>query len=66
MGDSRNYLGLNIYMSLLPGLAIMVTTLGFNILGDGRRPARSAEIKRDATRSLLPVSSYRLGKLCPA
>ena len=33
----RNYLGLNIYMSLFPGLAIMITVLGFNILGDGLR-----------------------------
>ncbi|MFS8110368.1 ABC transporter permease [Rhizobium jaguaris] len=37
MSDGRNYLGLNIYMSLFPGLAIMVTVLGFNILGDGLR-----------------------------
>jgi glutathione transport system permease protein len=37
MSDGRNYLGLNIYMSLFPGLAIMITVLGFNILGDGLR-----------------------------
>ncbi|TCL75469.1 ABC transporter permease [Rhizobium sp. BK251] len=37
MSDGRNYLGLNIYMSLFPGLAIMLTVLGFNILGDGLR-----------------------------
>jgi glutathione transport system permease protein len=37
MSDGRNYLGLDIYMSLFPGLAIMVTVLGFNILGDGLR-----------------------------
>ncbi|MEB2847203.1 ABC transporter permease subunit [Rhizobiales bacterium RZME27] len=37
MSDGRNYLGLNIWMSLFPGLAIMVTVLGFNILGDGLR-----------------------------
>ena len=37
MSDGRNYLGLNIWMSLFPGLAIMITVLGFNILGDGLR-----------------------------
>lgn len=37
MSSGRNYLGLNIYMSLFPGLAIMLTVLGFNILGDGLR-----------------------------
>ncbi len=35
MSDGRNLLGLNIYLSLFPGLAILVTVLGFNILGDG-------------------------------
>ncbi|GGA86412.1 glutathione ABC transporter permease GsiD [Brucella endophytica] len=37
MSSGRNYLGLNIYMSLFPGLAVMITVLGFNILGDGLR-----------------------------
>ncbi len=37
MSSGRNYLGVNIYMSLFPGIAIMVTVLGFNILGDGLR-----------------------------
>ncbi|HWJ87451.1 MAG TPA: ABC transporter permease [Pelagibacterium sp.] len=37
MSQGRNYLGVNIWMSLFPGLAIMVTVLGFNILGDGLR-----------------------------
>ena len=35
MSDGRNFLGLDIYLSLFPGLAILVTVLGFNILGDG-------------------------------
>lgn len=37
MSVGRNYLGVNVYMSLFPGLAIMITVLGFNILGDGLR-----------------------------
>lgn len=35
MSDGRNFLGLDIYLSLFPGLAILITVLGFNILGDG-------------------------------
>ncbi len=37
MSSGRNYLGVNIYMSLFPGIAVMITVLGFNILGDGLR-----------------------------
>jgi len=37
MSVGRNYLGVNIWMSLFPGLAIMVMVLGFNVLGDGLR-----------------------------
>ncbi|ODT65897.1 MAG: diguanylate cyclase [Pelagibacterium sp. SCN 63-23] len=37
MSQGRNYLGVNIWMSLFPGLAILITVLGFNILGDGLR-----------------------------
>lgn len=37
MSDGRNFLGLNIYVSLFPGLAILITVLGFNVLGDGLR-----------------------------
>lgn len=37
MSDGRNFLGINIYLSLFPGLAIMLTVLGFNVLGDGLR-----------------------------
>ncbi len=37
MSDGRNFLGINISLSLFPGLAIMLTVLGFNVLGDGLR-----------------------------
>ena len=37
MSDGRNFLGINIYLSLFPGLAIMLTVLGFNVLADGLR-----------------------------
>ena len=37
MSDGRNYLGVDVYISLFPGLAVMLTVLGFNIFGDGLR-----------------------------
>ncbi len=37
LSDGRNYLGVSPWLSLFPGLAIMVTVLGFNMLGDGLR-----------------------------
>lgn len=37
MSDGRNYLGVDVYLSLFPGLAVTVMVLGFNILGDGLR-----------------------------
>ncbi|TDL78250.1 ABC transporter permease [Palleronia sediminis] len=35
MSNGRNYLGVALWVSLFPGLAVTVTVLGFNILGDG-------------------------------
>ncbi|QKJ87182.1 peptide/nickel transport system permease protein [Paramixta manurensis] len=37
MSDGRNFLGVNIGVSLFPGLAIVLSVLGFNVLGDGLR-----------------------------
>lgn len=37
LADSRNYLGLNIWMGIFPGLAITVTLLGVNLIGDALR-----------------------------
>jgi len=37
MSEGRNFIGVNIYLSLFPGLAVMVMVLGFNMLGDGLR-----------------------------
>lgn len=39
MSEGRNYLGVDLYLSLFPGLAVTVTVLGFNMLGDGLRDA---------------------------
>ena len=37
VSDGRNYIMALPWMSLIPGLFIMITTLGFNLLGDGLR-----------------------------
>ncbi|WP_437887338.1 ABC transporter permease [Phytobacter sp. V91] len=37
MSDGRNFLGMSLGISLWPGLAIVVSVLGFNVLGDGLR-----------------------------
>lgn len=37
MSEGRMFIGVNVYLSLFPGLAVMVMVLGFNMLGDGLR-----------------------------
>ncbi|MGV3490171.1 MAG: ABC transporter permease [Devosia sp.] len=37
MSEGRMFIGVNLYLSLFPGLAVMVMVLGFNMLGDGLR-----------------------------
>jgi ABC-type dipeptide/oligopeptide/nickel transport system permease subunit len=37
MSDGRNYMGVSPWLSLFPGLAVAVTVLGCNMLGDGLR-----------------------------
>ena len=37
LGDGRNYLGVSPWLTLFPDLTVMVTVLGFNMLGDGLR-----------------------------
>lgn len=37
MSDGRNFLGVSLGLSLFPGLAIVLSVLGFNVLGDGLR-----------------------------
>ena len=37
MSDGRNFLGISLGISLWPGLAIVFSVLGFNLLGDGLR-----------------------------
>jgi peptide/nickel transport system permease protein len=37
LADSRNYLGLNPWMGILPGLAVTITLLSVNLIGDALR-----------------------------
>ena len=39
LADGRSYLGVATYLTLFPGVAIFVTVLAFNLLGDGLRDA---------------------------
>ena len=45
LSSSRTYIRDYSYMALFPGLAIMVTILAFNLLGDGLRDALDPRLK---------------------
>jgi len=46
LSQGRNYLALAWWITLFPGLAIMVTVLSINMLGDGLRDALDPRLKR--------------------
>ena len=48
LADSQTYLQLAPYLALVPGIAIALTVLGFNLLGDGLRDL--ADPRRRLTR----------------
>lgn len=45
IAEGRRFLSLSPWGSLMPGLAIMVTVLGFNLLGDGLRDALDPRLR---------------------
>jgi len=45
LAEGRNYLGVADQMTLFPGLAIFVTVLAFNLLGDGLRDALDQRLR---------------------
>jgi glutathione transport system permease protein len=45
LADGRSYLGVADWLTLFPGLAIFVTVLAFNLLGDGLRDALSQKLR---------------------
>ena len=45
LSSARPYLRNNAYMSIFPGLAIAVTVLALNMMGDGLRDALDPKLK---------------------
>jgi glutathione transport system permease protein len=45
LADGRSYLGVADWLTLFPGMAIFVTVLAFNVLGDGLRDALSQKLR---------------------
>jgi ABC-type dipeptide/oligopeptide/nickel transport system permease subunit len=45
MGEGRQYIFSASYMATLPGLAISLAVLGFNLLGDGLRDALDPHLR---------------------
>ena len=45
LADGRSYLGVATHLTLFPGLAIFVTVLAFNLLGDGLRDALDQRLR---------------------
>ncbi len=45
LADGRSYLGVADHITLFPGLAIFVTVLAFNLLGDGLRDALDQKLR---------------------
>ena len=46
LSESRNYLFTSPHLVFFPGFAIMITVLGFNLLGDGMRDALDPRLNR--------------------
>ena len=46
LSSGRAYLRGYSYMTLFPGLAIMITVLAFNMVGDGLRDALDPKLKK--------------------
>ncbi len=46
LSAGRNFMYIAPWISILPGLAILVTVLGFNLLGDGLRDLMDPDTKK--------------------
>jgi peptide/nickel transport system permease protein len=46
LSSTRNYIRDYGYLTLFPGLAIMITVLAFNLMGDGLRDALDPKLKK--------------------
>jgi peptide/nickel transport system permease protein len=45
LNEGRTYLETAPWMSIFPGIAIMLAVLGFNLLGDGLREALDPQLR---------------------
>ena len=45
LSEGRGYFGQSVWMAIFPGLAIMITVMGFNFLGDGLRDAMDPSLR---------------------
>ena len=45
VSDGRSYLGIADHITIFPGLAILITVLAFNLLGDGLRDALDQKLR---------------------
>lgn len=45
LADGRSYMGVADHLTLFPGIAIFLTVLGFNLLGDGLRDALDPKLR---------------------
>lgn len=46
IADGKDFLRLQPWISMFPGLFIFITVLAFNFMGDGLRDARDPKLKR--------------------
>lgn len=46
LSDGRGYIRDYSYMTMFPGLAIVITVLAINLIGDGLRDAMDPKLKR--------------------
>ncbi len=46
LSEGRSFIGTNVNMTLFPGIAIMITVLSINLIGDGIRDAMDPRLKR--------------------
>ena len=46
LSSGRNFIRGYGYMTIFPGLAIMITVLAFNMVGDGLRDALDPKLKK--------------------
>ncbi len=51
LSDARGYIGVDVWLSIFPGAAIMLLVLGFNFLGDGLRDVLDPRFARRAAGS---------------